>query len=190
MTYAFYKRILDIAISFPALLLLSPIFLLIAIAIMLESPGSPFFLQERAGLHGHPFRIIKFRSMIKNASSIGPWQTATNDPRIIHVGKFLRISSLDELPQLWNVLVGDMSLVGPRPEVPARKPAYRPADWQARHRVRPGITGLAQVSGRSNLSEAIQLRYDLTYAAHPTLIGDVIILFKTLWIVLCRTGTN
>ena len=190
MRYAVLKRLMDILLSSALIILLFPAMLVVAIAVLLSSPGPMFFRQERLGRFGVPFRIIKFRSMVKDAPSLGPWHTAKNDPRITRIGRPLRLTSLDELPQLWNVLVGDMSLIGPRPEVPAREAAYRPADWQARHRVRPGITGVAQVNGRSNLPEAAQLRYDLTYAAHPTLIGDIVILLKTLWIVLCRTGTN
>jgi lipopolysaccharide/colanic/teichoic acid biosynthesis glycosyltransferase len=128
--------------------------------------------------------------MVKDAPSLGSWQTQKDDPRITRVGKILRATSLDELPQLWNVIIGDMSLIGPRPEVPARVSSYSLADWSLRHRVRPGVTGLAQVSGRSSLSNEDQLRLDLTYASNPTFYGDIKILCKTISTLLHSTGVN
>ena len=190
MPYAAIKRIVDIALSLTACVVLLPLFALIALAICAESSGSPVFTQRRIGLRGRPFAIFKFRSMVKNAPSLGLWYTTKDDPRITRVGKFIRSTSLDELPQLWNVLLGDMSLIGPRPEVPSRESAYRPEDWILRHKVHPGITGLAQVNGRSTLSEEDTLRYDLAYAANPTLRGDMEILCKTIGVVLCRSGVN
>jgi len=188
--YAVFKRIFDIVLSAAACIVLLPAFIVLAIAIRYESPGSPIFTQERIGQFGRPFHIMKFRSMVKDAPALGSWQTAQNDPRITRVGKFIRTTSLDELPQLWNVLIGNMSLIGPRPEVPARETAYTPGDWKLRHRVRPGITGLAQVSGRSALTEAEQLRYDLAYAVKPTLATDIYVLLKTVQVVAQRTGVN
>jgi lipopolysaccharide/colanic/teichoic acid biosynthesis glycosyltransferase len=190
MGYALTKRALDIMISAVACLLLLPLFGLIAAVICLESSGSPIFTQQRVGLHGRPFAIFKFRSMVKNAPLLGSYQTADNDPRITRVGRFIRATSLDELPQLWNVLFGHMSLIGPRPEMPARQSQCSAADWQLRHNVRPGITGLAQVSGRSNLSDEEQFRCDLEYAAQVSLKKDAQILLKTCAIVLRRVGVN
>ena len=190
MPYAVIKRIIDIVISAVACVALLPLFALIALVICVESSGSPIFTQQRIGLDMRPFAIFKFRSMVKNAPSLGSWQTAKDDPRITRVGKFLRTTSLDELPQLWNVLLGDMSLIGPRPDVPARQSWYTPADWELRHRVRPGITGLAQVSGRSDLPDDDQLRLDLEYAANPTLCGDIDIIHKTVSLVLRGSGVN
>ncbi|MDE3017088.1 MAG: sugar transferase [Pseudomonadota bacterium] len=184
------KRGLDVIISGTAIVLLLPVFLLLAIIICLESPGPPVFAQQRIGLHGRPFVMFKFRSMVKDAPLLGAWHTAKNDPRITRVGRFIRVTSLDELPQLWNVFIGDMSLIGPRPEVPLQESLYQPADWRLRHRVRPGVTGLAQVSGRSDISEGDRLRHDLAYAAHPTFAGDMHILLKTISVVFRKAGVN
>jgi lipopolysaccharide/colanic/teichoic acid biosynthesis glycosyltransferase len=190
MDYPVIKRCIDIGMSALALCMLMPLLVFVAVIIMLDSPGSPLFLQPRIGLGGKTFTIVKFRSMVKNASQIGSWQTSNNDARINRVGKFIRTTSIDELPQLWNVLIGEMSLVGPRPETPAQQSLYEPADWEIRHRVRPGITGLSQVSGRSNLTTEERLKYDLAYASAPTPAMDISILLKTIWHVICRTGVN
>lgn len=183
------KRLVDVGGAGAFLVLLSPLLLLLLAIIRLESPGSPLFVQARVGRGGRVFSMFKLRSMVKDAS-LGSYQTQDNDPRITRVGKFLRATSLDELPQLWNVLIGDMSLVGPRPETPVQQALYTPADWQARHRVRPGITGLAQVNGRSTISTEDRLRCDLAYAAHPTLRLDMHILWQTFWQALMRRGVN
>jgi lipopolysaccharide/colanic/teichoic acid biosynthesis glycosyltransferase len=190
MDYPVIKRCIDIGVSALALLLLLPLLVLMAVIIRLESPGSPLFLQQRIGLGGKTFTIVKFRSMVKNASQLGSWQTSSNDARITRIGKFIRTTSIDELPQLWNVLVGDMSLIGPRPETPAQQSLYQGADWELRHRVRPGITGLSQVSGRSDLSAEDRLKFDLQYAAAPTFSMDRDIFVKTITQVLRRAGVN
>jgi lipopolysaccharide/colanic/teichoic acid biosynthesis glycosyltransferase len=135
------KRTLDLALSLVALLILSPVLFGAALAIALESGFPVLFRQTRLGLHGREFGMLKFRSMVKNAASIGPYFTSTSDPRITRVGRFIRRTSIDELPQILNVLRGDMSLVGPRPDVPAQRALYSDADWAQRCSVRPGITG-------------------------------------------------
>jgi lipopolysaccharide/colanic/teichoic acid biosynthesis glycosyltransferase len=190
MVYEIVKRLVDIAVSAAALILLFPMLIVVAAAIRLESPGSPLFVQQRVGRHGRLFPMVKFRSMVKDAPQLGGYQTQKGDPRITRMGKFIRTTSLDELPQLWNVLTGDMSLIGPRPETPAQQALYRSEDWAFRHRVRPGITGLAQVNGRSNLPPEGRLRLDLVYAAGPTLSGDIMIILKTLWQALHKVGVN
>ena len=190
MDYPAIKRCIDVGMSALALCMLIPLLVFAAVIIMLDSPGSPLFFQQRIGLGGKPFKMVKFRSMVKDAPSLGPWHTLENDTRITRVGRFIRRTSLDELPQLWNVLVGEMSLVGPRPETPAQQALYQPADWEIRHRVRPGITGLSQVSGRSNLTTEERLKYDLAYASAHTPAMDISILLKTIWHVICRTGVN
>lgn len=190
MPYLLIKRTLDILASFMALLLLSPLLLAVALAIRLESEGSPLFFQQRVGQGMRPFCIVKFRSMVKNAAQLGGWQTQDADPRITKTGAFIRKTSLDELPQLWNVLIGDMSLIGPRPNTPQQNTQYTPEQWQGRHRVRPGITGLAQVSGRSGLTSEQQIAYDLEYIENMSLAQDIRILLKTVAMVLKRTGTN
>jgi lipopolysaccharide/colanic/teichoic acid biosynthesis glycosyltransferase len=174
------KRMLDVVLSLFALVLLSPLFAGVAAAILIESGRPVLFRQVRLGLSGRQFRMYKFRSMVKNAAAIGPYQTAVADPRITSVGKVLRRTSVDELPQLLNVLRGDMSLVGPRPDVPAQRVLYSPEDWTERCSVRPGITGLAQALLRSNATEKERLALDLRYAREHNLWLDLCILWWTL----------
>jgi lipopolysaccharide/colanic/teichoic acid biosynthesis glycosyltransferase len=178
------KRLFDMAASLVALLLLSPVLLGTALAVMLESGLPVLFRQTRVGRHGHEFGMFKFRSMVKNAASIGPYFTAANDPRITRVGRFIRRTSLDELPQLINVLTGDMSLVGPRPDVPAQRSLYTEADWAQRCSVRPGITGLAQALYRSDSTQAQRLEADLRYTREASVWLDL----KICWWTLRRLG--
>jgi len=174
------KRLFDITASLFALLLLSPLLLGTALAVALESGFPVLFRQTRIGLLGREFGMFKFRSMVKNAASIGPYFTSANDPRITRVGRFIRRTSLDELPQLINVLLGDMSLVGPRPDVPAQRCLYSEADWVQRCSVRPGITGLAQALYRSTSTEAQRLEADLRYTREASLWLDLKICWWTL----------
>lgn len=174
------KRLLDVGLSLLALLLLSPLLLLAAAAVALESGFPVLFRQTRLGLHGREFGMLKFRSMVKNAASIGPYFTAAGDPRITRVGRFIRRTSIDELPQIFNVLTGDMSLVGPRPDVPAQRSLYRDADWAQRCSVRPGITGLAQALLRSEGTETDRLALDLRYTREASVWLDLKIMFWTL----------
>lgn len=174
------KRLLDIATALLALLLLSPLLLGTALAVALESGFPVLFRQTRVGLHGREFGMFKFRSMVKNAASIGPYFTSANDRRVTRVGRFIRRTSLDELPQLINVLTGDMSLVGPRPDVPAQKSLYTEADWSQRCSVRPGITGLAQALYRSESTEAQRLEADLRYTRETSLWLDLKICWWTI----------
>lgn len=141
------KRSFDIAASVLGLLLLAPLFLLISALVKMSSPGSVFFGQERVGKNGRRFKIVKFRSMVTSAESAGPDITAAGDPRVTRLGKILRRSKIDELPQLWNVLRGEMSLVGPRPELPRNVAAYVPAQKKVLC-VRPGITDGASIAYR------------------------------------------
>ncbi|MGZ5179946.1 MAG: sugar transferase [Ramlibacter sp.] len=173
------KRLLDIVASLLALLLLSPVLVLAAGAVALESGFPVLFRQQRVGQGGRLFQMFKFRSMVKDAASIGPYFTSGDDPRITRVGRFLRRSSIDELPQLLNVLRGDMSLVGPRPDVPAQQALYRPEDWAVRCSVRPGITGLAQATLRSQATPEQRLAADLDYARRPGLWRDLRIIAMT-----------
>jgi len=174
------KRVFDVLLSLVALVLLSPLLVAAAIAIAFESGRPIFFKQVRLGLAGREFGMYKFRSMVKDAARIGPWHTASGDPRITRVGRFLRRTSIDELPQLLNVLQGDMSIVGPRPDVPAQRALYSDEDWALRCSVRPGITGLAQALLRSEATEARRLELDLRYARFHSLLLDFKIIGWTL----------
>ncbi len=174
------KRVLDVMLSMAALLVLSPLLLAAAAAVACESGRPVLFSQTRMGLGGREFRMYKFRSMVQDAATKGPYHTASGDPRITRVGRWLRRTSVDELPQLVNVLRGDMSLVGPRPDVPAQRALYTDQDWAARCSVRPGITGLAQALMRSEATEAQRLALDLQYAREHNLWLDLRIIGWTL----------
>lgn len=174
------KRVMDFSFSLLALVLLSPLMLATAVAVALGSGRPVLFVQRRVGRGGHEFGMLKFRSMVKDAAAPGPYQTATNDARITRVGRFIRRTSLDELPQLLNVLLGDMSLIGPRPDVPAQRAHYSEADWLVRCSVRPGITGLAQALLRSEGTAQQRLALDLKYVREGGLALDLRILGWTL----------
>jgi exopolysaccharide biosynthesis polyprenyl glycosylphosphotransferase len=178
------KRGMDLAIAFATLLVLLPVLPLIALAIWLEDRGPIFYRQERMGLDGKPFLIIKFRSMRVDAeASSGPVWAIKDDPRRTRVGRWLRQWSLDELPQIWNVVTGDMSIIGPRPERPAfvREFKHKIPNYMLRHRVKAGITGWAQVHGwRGNTSIKKRIQYDLYYIQNWSLGLDLKILWMTL----------
>lgn len=192
--YGIVRRLVDIVVAVVGLLVAVPVLLVVAAVIVLDTPGAPFFWQERVGLYGRRFRILKLRSMVQDAEADGRarWATA-QDPRITRTGRFLRRSRLDEVPQLWNVLRGEMSLIGPRPERPtfvdliaAEMPMYR-----TRHVVPPGLTGWAQVKYRYGASvddAGIKLSYDLYYVKHRSLLLDATILLKTVAVVLGFKG--
>lgn len=193
------KRVLDIVVSFVLLILLSPLLLLIALWIRIDSTGPIIFKQTRVGLHGKPYTIYKFRTMVTNADEIMQAKLAKlenledftfqekDDPRITPSGRFLRKLSFDELPQLLNILIGNMSLVGPRPEVPDIVKHYTPEQYQ-RLNVLPGVTGLAQVNGRSELTLAETMSYDLEYVHRWSFWLDLEILWKTFFVVLSGKG--
>ncbi|POF32139.1 sugar transferase [Roseibium marinum] len=185
------KRSLDLAGASAGLAMLIPLFALIAIAIKSTSRGPVFFLQQRHGLNGALFTVLKFRTMhLHMCDNSGISQTVENDPRVTWVGRFLRSSNFDELPQLLNVLKGDMSLVGPRPHVPGMLAAgvqYEAFDarYMDRHRVRPGITGLAQVNGfrgetKDRHAARMRLEHDLSYIERQSVLLDVKILADTV----------
>jgi Undecaprenyl-phosphate glucose phosphotransferase len=181
------KRAMDIILASIALILLSPILAIIALLIKLTSPGPVFYRQERCGLNGLPFNMLKFRTMRVDAEANGPQMTAQNDPRKTWLGSFLRATNLDELPQLLNVLWGDMSLVGPRPERPVfvRKFAKTIPGYMARHAMKAGITGWAQVNGwRGNSSLRRRVQFDLYYITHWNPLFDLRIMFLTVWRML------
>lgn len=181
------KRALDLLLSLLALLLLSPLMLAAALAIRLESGRPVLFVQRRVGRGGREFGMFKFRSMVKGAASVGPHYTSACDPRVTRVGRLLRLTSIDELPQLVNVLVGDMSLVGPRPNLPLQRDLYRAEEWELRCTVRPGLTGLAQALLRSAGSVEECLALDLRYVREASLWLDLKIMLWTLRTLV--TGT-
>ena len=180
------KRAMDIVVSAVALVLLSPLMMLTALIIKLESPGPVFYIQERMGLDARPFPMIKFRSMRADAEADGPGWTTRDDPRRTRFGALIRRFSLDELPQLINVLVGDMSLVGPRPERPVYVEQFRRSipRYMDRHREKAGITGWAQINGlRGDTSIAERTKYDLWYIENWSLSLDIKILLRTLFLI-------
>jgi exopolysaccharide biosynthesis polyprenyl glycosylphosphotransferase len=195
---AIAKRTFDLAVSALVLLALLPLLAAIALAIRLTTPGPALFRQQRVGLRRRPFMMLKFRTMVTGAELMltdlasrneadGPLFKVRGDPRVTRIGRWLRRYSLDELPQLWNVLRGEMSLVGPRPPLPREVQAYE--EWQLdRLEVRPGITGLWQVSGRSNLCFDEYVRLDLFYIENWSLSYDLFILAKTIPMLLSARG--
>jgi len=189
----FVKRLMDVVLSFLALLFLSPLMLVLAIGVKRSSKGPIFYRQERVGLHGKLFQIIKFRSMYVDAEANGPQLSSTFDSRITPFGKMMRKTRMDELPQFYNVLVGEMSLVGPRPErqfyvnqIVKVAPHYK-----LMQKVKPGITSWGQVKYgyAENIEQMVQrLKYDLVYIENMSLQMDIKILIHTVLIVLQRRG--
>ena len=182
------KRAMDLAIAIPAAIVLAPLMIAIAIWVRRDSPGGAIFYQGRVGFAGRPFELLKFRSMVVGAEGMGSGLAVTaDDRRITRAGRILRRYSLDELPQLWNVIRGDMSLVGPRPTVAWQVQHY---DERQRGRLaaRPGLTGLAQVKGRNSLPWSARIELDLQYIENWSLRSDIAILLRTVWVVLRRAG--
>lgn len=185
------KRVIDVVGSFVGLIILFPIFIVIGICIKLESRGPILYIQKRVGYKRRLFNIYKFRSMIDKAEFMGAglYMDGDNDPRITRLGRFLRKSSIDELPQLLNVLKGDMSLVGPRPLLEYTIDCMSD-DQRRRLLMRPGITGYAQVSGRIELNYKERVEKDLEYIDNYSLLFDLKILIKTVKVVFTREGTR
>ena len=180
------KRITDFLFSVTALLLASPFLLIIALSIKITSKGPVFFRQDRLGKDAKIFKLYKFRTMIVGAINIGKGLSVTEkDPRITSVGAFLRKTSLDEIPQLINVLKGDISLVGPRPTVPQHLEYYGEFE-KRRLEVKPGITGLAMVKGRASIPWSKRIEYDVEYVDNFSLWLDLKILLQTIWVVIRR----
>ena len=193
MYQAFVKRISDIVFSALGLFVLSPLFLLIAILVRCTSKGPVIFRQERLGRDAKVFRICKFRTMAENSEHTGSGVYSNrNDSRVTKVGRFLRATSLDELPQLWNILRGDMSFIGPRPPLTYHPwPIDRYSKEQLRmFRVRPGITGWAQVHGRRELEWNERLRLNVWYADHVSFALDLKIVFLTVGVMLSGKGNE
>ena len=187
------KRMLDIVVAALAVLILWPVMLITAIIVKLDSPGPAIYSQIRVGRFGKEFKVHKFRSMRQDAEAkTGPVLAGENDPRITKFGHFMRATRLDELPQLFNVLKGEMSIVGPRPERPffveqfiKEKPEYA-----YRHNVKPGITGLAQIAGKYNTTAYDKLVYDLIYIQNVSVVNDLILMLQTLKVLITKESTE
>jgi len=181
------KRLIDLIIAIPAVTILLPVFLIVALAIRLSSKGPAVFKQERAGKQGRAFTFYKFRTMRTDIDPFGPSPKSADDTRLTKTGKFLRETSLDELPQFFNVLKGDMSLVGPRPLYMEQM-----AEWNQRQKkrllVKPGITGLAQISGRGTLTREQKLELDVKYVESASLQLDIKIILATFAMTFTKKG--
>ena len=191
--YEVIKRLIDVVCSFLGVLVLSPLFIIIAIIIKTTSKGPVFFSQKRVGKNGKEFYMYKFRSMVVNAEELkeklaaqnemsGPMFKMKDDPRVTRVGKFIRKTSIDELPQLWNVLKGDMSLVGPRPSLPKEVAQFE--EWMYRRlEVKPGLTCYWQVSGRNNIDFEDWMKLDIKYVDERSTWIDIKLIFKTVGVL-------
>ncbi|WP_291677251.1 sugar transferase [Clostridium sp.] len=191
--YGVIKRLIDVVCSFMGVIVLSPLFIIIAIIIKTNSKGPVFFSQKRVGKNGKEFDMYKFRSMVVNAEELkeklaaknemsGPMFKMKDDPRVTKVGKFIRKTSIDELPQLWNVLKGDMSLVGPRPSLPKEVAQFE--SWMyKRLEVKPGLTCYWQVSGRNNIDFEDWMKLDIRYVEERSLFVDIKLILKTIFVL-------
>jgi exopolysaccharide biosynthesis polyprenyl glycosylphosphotransferase len=192
--YAFVKRLIDVIFSFIGIVALSPVFLIVSIAIRLESKGTAIFVQDRVGFEGKEFRMYKFRSMVEDAEELkkklkeqnemnGPMFKIKKDPRVTKVGAFIRKTSIDELPQLINVLKGEMSLVGPRPSLPEEVKEFEP--WMMeRFSVKPGLTCYWQVSGRNDIGFYDWMELDIKYVREKSIFVDTVLILKTFSVLL------
>ena len=191
--YDISKRFIDIVFSLCGLIILSPLLIIVAILIRLESKGNVIFVQDRVGINGKIFKMYKFRSMVCNAEELkrelliqnemsGPMFKMKNDPRITKVGRVIRKTSIDELPQLFNVLKGDMSLVGPRPSLPNEVDEFE--DWMMKRlSVKPGLTCFWQVSGRNNIEFEDWMKMDIKYIEERNIFVDLKLIFRTFFVL-------
>ena len=192
-TYLLIKRTIDILVSIIGIIITAPIMLLTAMAIKVESPGPVIFSQTRLGKHGQEFTIYKFRSMVENAEEhTGAVWAQENDSRITNVGKFIRKTRIDELPQFFNILKGNMTLVGPRPERPCLTEEFHDeyCGFKSRLLVKPGVTGLAQVKGGYELTPGQKLRFDKLYIKQRSLLLDLEIMVRTAVVMIVGHGAR
>lgn len=183
----YFKRLLDFTLSLGAIIVLSPLLLILTIVGAVKMGGNPFFTQERPGKREKIFKLIKFRTMNNKKDKNG--KLLPDEKRLTSYGKWLRSTSMDELPELFNILVGDMSIIGPRPLLVKYLPRYN-KEQHRRHNVRPGLTGLAQVNGRNALTWEDKFKYDVKYVDHISFVGDVKIIIDTVRIVFNRSGIS
>jgi undecaprenyl phosphate N,N'-diacetylbacillosamine 1-phosphate transferase len=183
----FFKRVIDFLIALTALIVLSPVFIVVTILLYFANQGKPFFVQARPGLNEKIFNIIKFKTMNDRKDKQGNY--LPDSERLTPIGSFIRQTSLDELPQLINVLKGDMALIGPRPLLPQYLPLYNESQ-KRRHNIRPGITGWAQVNGRNAISWTMKFELDIWYIDNVSLATDCKVMFLTLKKVIKKEGIN
>ncbi len=185
--YKYFKRLFDVCLALVAIVIFSPFFIILIIVLIFANRGNPFFVQERPGKDGKVFKMMKFKTLNDGTDDTG--DLLPDEQRLFKIGKLIRSSSLDELPQLFNILTGDMSVVGPRPLLVKYLPYYN--DFQARrHLVRPGITGWAQVNGRNKLAWDQKFAYDVFYVENVSLFFDFKIMLLTVKKVIMREGIN
>lgn len=181
------KRFTDILLSIFILVLSSPILILTIIAIRLESKGPAFFLHERTGYKGKKFNLIKFRGMVDNALAVGPELTQVDDPRITRVGRFLRRTSIDEIPNFINVLIGEMTIIGPRPDIPSITDKYS-IEQRRIFDYKPGVTGISQINGRQMLTPDDRIHMELEYYKNADFFSDLVVFYKTFFVVFSNKG--
>lgn len=181
------KRLTDIIVSLFVLIIFSPILLIFAIAIKFESRGPVFFIQERSGFGGKPFKLFKFRGMVQNALEIGPELTQQNDPRVTKVGRILRRTSIDEIPNFINVLKGEMSVIGPRPEILSITSKYNDIQRKV-FQFKPGVTGISQINGRQMLTPEQRVNMEIDYYNKETFWSDLKVLLNTFSVVINNEG--
>lgn len=182
-----FKRFTDILISLIVLIITSPVLLLAVLAIKIESPGPAFFLHERIGYKGRKFKLYKLRGMVHNALEVGPELTQINDPRITKIGKILRRTSIDELPNFFNVLKGDMCLVGPRPDIPSIIKLYNNQQRKVLG-FKPGVTGISQINGRQMLTPENRVKMEINYYSRANFWTDFWVVIKTILVVFTNKG--
>jgi lipopolysaccharide/colanic/teichoic acid biosynthesis glycosyltransferase len=184
---SFIKRLTDLFFSLTILIISSPFLIIAALAIKIDSKGPIFFVQRRTGFNGKSFKMIKFRGMVNNALEVGPELTQKDDPRITRVGKFLRRTSIDEIPQVINVLKGEMSIVGPRPEIISITNKYTNKQ-KLIFNCKPGITGFSQIHGRQLLTPEERIAMELDYYANAGFWTDLIVALKTISVIVSNKG--
>lgn len=184
---SWFRRFTDILLSILILVITSPLLLMAILAIRLESDGPAFFLHVRTGYKGRKFKLYKFRGMVNNALEVGPELTRVDDPRITRVGKFLRRTSIDEIPNFINVILGDMTIVGPRPDIPSITDKYT-EEQRKIFNYKPGVTGISQINGRQLLTPDDRIKMELEYYKNADFISNLVIFFRTFLIVFNNKG--
>ena len=184
---SFIKRLTDLVISLFTLIIFLPVILILIVAIKFETKGPAFFLHERTGYKGEKFKLYKLRGMVHNALEIGPEITGVNDSRITKVGKFIRRTSIDEIPQVINVIKGEMSIVGPRPEITSITDTYTESQREV-FNFKPGITGISQINGRQMLTPDGRVKMEIEYYNKATFFSDLKVILKTFRVVISNEG--